>query len=238
VSVAAHLGIRIDEYDARIRTFIPWYDEMLGAAAEAMAVHVHVRAPVLVDLGIGSGALSARCAASSRRIRIVGIDADEAMLAFARKRLGRRLAAVASDFERVAVPRCDAIVASLALHHVRTPKAKAALYRRCFGALARHGAIVIADCCLASSPAQQQRDRGVWREHLERSYTAREASSYLRAWAREDVYLPLADEIDLLRRAGFIVDVPWRRGCFAVIAGTKSAVAGIEKQVRQGRQVR
>ena len=210
--------------DERIRTFIPWYEEILDAAAETVAVHLHRRSPIVVDLGIGSGALSSRCVAcvaSTRGVRVVGIDADEGMLQFARARLGRRLTTATGDFEKVVFPRCDAIVASFALHHVRTPKAKAALYRRCFDALAAQGVIVIADCSLASSRVQQQHDRAVWREHLERTYSAREAAGYLRAWGREDVYLELADEIDLIRRAGFTVDVPWRRACFAVVAATK-----------------
>jgi hypothetical protein len=35
--------------------------------------------------------------------------------------------------------------------------------------------------------------------------------------------MPLADEIHLLERAGFAVDVPWRRFPFAVIAGARQA---------------
>jgi hypothetical protein len=35
------------------------------------------------------------------------------------------------------------------------------------------------------------------------------------------VYVPLADEIRLLERAGFAVDVPWRRSPFAVIVGCR-----------------
>jgi len=31
------------------------------------------------------------------------------------------------------------------------------------------------------------------------------------SWADEDVYVPLAEEIRLLKRAGFDVDIPWRR---------------------------
>jgi hypothetical protein len=38
----------------------------------------------------------------------------------------------------------------------------------------------------------------------------------------EDVYVPLADEIDLLERAGFGVDVPWRSP-FAVIVASRQA---------------
>jgi hypothetical protein len=36
------------------------------------------------------------------------------------------------------------------------------------------------------------------------------------------VYVPLAEEISLLRRAGFDVDIPWRRSPFAVIVGFRA----------------
>jgi hypothetical protein len=35
--------------------------------------------------------------------------------------------------------------------------------------------------------------------------------------------VPLADEIRLLQRAGFDVDIPWRRSPFAVIVGLRRA---------------
>lgn len=41
------------------------------------------------------------------------------------------------------------------------------------------------------------------------------------SWADEDVYVPLAEEIRLLKRAGFDVDIPWRRSPFAVIVGVR-----------------
>ena len=51
------------------------------------------------------------------------------------------------------------------------------------------------------------------------SYAPAEARALLRAWAREDVYVPLEAELTLLRGAGFRVEVVWRRDAFAVIAG-------------------
>ena len=41
------------------------------------------------------------------------------------------------------------------------------------------------------------------------------------SWADEDVYVPLAEEIRLLKRAGFDVDIHWRR--VAVIVGVRRA---------------
>ena len=220
MGTAAHLGIRLRDYDARIRTFIPHYEEMLDAAAAAVKA-VDRRAPLVVDLGIGSGELAARCVGVLSRARLIGVDNDEGMLALARKRLGPRLETLRGNFLSTPLPRCDVVVASLALHHVPTRRRKAALYARCFAALRPGGLLVNADCCTASEPRLQALDIATWTAHLQHSYSRVRAGRFLRAWKREDVYFRLEDEIDLLKRAGFAVDVPWRRGTFAVIVGAK-----------------
>lgn len=218
---AEHLGIRLREYDARIPTLIPRYDEMLDAAAAVLEA-LDRRSPLIVDLGIGSGALAARCSSIVPGARFVGIDTDVGMLALARKRLGDKLTVSTGDFTRARLPRCDVMTASFALHHIPTRRRKAAIYRRCFAALRKGGLLVNADCCLASSAALQARDREVWLAHLRRRYAPSRAKGFLRAWANEDVYFRLDDEIAMMRAAGFIVDVPWRRNSFAVIVGTRS----------------
>jgi tRNA (cmo5U34)-methyltransferase len=220
MSVATHLGIRLRDYDAMIRTFIPNYEEMLDEAASALHL-MRRRSPVIVELGIGSGALAERCVAVSPRARVIGLDVDADILALARRRLGPRLTTHSGDFLAAQLPACDVFVSSFALHHVRTRARKAGIYRRCFRALRPGGLFVIADCCLATDRRQRGRDREAWRAHLERTYRPARAEGFLRAWANEDVYFPLADEIDLLERAGFSVDVRWRHRAFAVLVGAK-----------------
>jgi tRNA (cmo5U34)-methyltransferase len=220
MGVAAHLGIGLSEYDRRIRTFIPWYDEMLDTAAGVLAT-VDPRARLVVDLGVGSGLLASRVLEAARSARIVGIDVDAGMLDLARRRLGDRLEAVSGDFQTARLPRCDAVTASFALHHVRTRRRKALLYSRCFKALRPGGHLVSADCCLASNARLQARDRQAWHAHLARRYGRAAATKFLATWAKEDAYFRLADEITLMKVAGFAVDVPWRRQSFAVVVGTK-----------------
>jgi tRNA (cmo5U34)-methyltransferase len=234
--VASHLGIRLREYDARIRTFVPAYEEMLEAAAGAVA-DTAVRRPRVLDLGTGTGALASRVLRAVPDAYIVGIDSDPGMLAVAARRLGARLTPVAGNFERpgragvwpapaaglARVGPFDAITASLALHHVRTRRRKAALYRRCFAALRPGGVLVNADNALSASPGLRRQDRAWWRGHLQRTYGRARAERFLRAWAHEDVYFALDEEIAMLRGAGFAVDVPWRRRSFAVVVGIKKA---------------
>ena len=111
MSVASHLGIKISEYDARIRTFIPDYEEMLRVAAAA----VPRAARTILDLGIGTGALSAACLTVARRAQAFGIDADPEILRVAARRLGRRATLRAGSFTTTPLPASDVTVASFAV---------------------------------------------------------------------------------------------------------------------------
>src|SRR5437773_12517293 len=115
MSVASHLGIRLDEYDKRIRTFIPDYEAMLDVAASL----VPRRARTIVDLGIRTGALSARCVRAAPGARIVGIDVYAEIARLPGPRLPRRLTILIGSFLRTALPGCHDRLATVALHAVR-----------------------------------------------------------------------------------------------------------------------
>lgn len=220
MSVASHLGIETAEYDQQILTFIPHYDEILDLAAGALdAAERPVR--TLLDLGTGSGALAARCLKRLGTARVVGIDSDPAMLAMAERRLGPRLTAVVGSFESTPFPPCDVVTAAFALHHIKTPAAKARVFRRVFAALRSGGLLIDADCHMPSAPRLLTRADDAWRAHLAATHGQSGARRFMRAWAGEDTYFTLELETRLLRRAGFTVDVVWRKDAFSVIAATK-----------------
>ncbi len=220
MGAATHLGIKPGEYDKMIATLIPHYLELIDAAAQAVDV-VARNTPAVVDLGTGSGALAQRIRKVRPKARLIGIDEDASMLQAAVKRLRGNIQTVEENFERIHIPRCDVVSASFALHHVPTGRRKAALYKRCFASLRPGGMIVSADCFLASSAIVQRRDRNAWLDHLKKNYSPKKAEGFLRTWAKEDVYFTLDREIELLRDAGFSVEVMWRRNSFAVVMGLK-----------------
>jgi trans-aconitate methyltransferase len=213
MSVASHLGIELAQYDRRIRTFIPDYEEMLNVAAESLPD----RTKFIVDLGIGTGALSMRCLSRLPAATVLGIDLDPEILRMAQDRLGGRARTMQSSFLRAGIPPCDAVVNSFALHHIRTRAAKASFYKRLRKALRRGGVLVCVDCNPASERDVAQRQFAAWKDHLMRSYSEKEAAGYLEAWSHEDVYVPLAAEVDLQKNAGFRPEVVWRKGAFAVL---------------------
>ena len=224
MSVATHLAISPTKYDARIRGLIPLYDELIAEVARALG---HAARPVrtIVDLGIGTGALARACLERAPGARVWGIDADVSMMAIARTRLGRlsgRVTMTTGSFLDEALPVCDAIVASYSLHHIRTSRQKRAFYKRCYAALRPGGVLINGDCAPASTTRGFARDLDVWFAHLGKTFGSRARGRRVyESWADEDTYVPLAEELNLLERAGFAVDVPWRRSPFAVIVGCR-----------------
>lgn len=217
MGVASHLGIRLSQYDGRIRAFIPQYEEMLETAAGA----VPRRARGIVDLGTGTGALAARCLRQAPQARLLGIDADTEILEMAKRRLGERAQLLCCNFSDMPLPACDAVVASLALHHIPTRNAKSKLYERIFSALRRGGIFISADCYPAANPRLAREQREAWKSHLLNSYTRKQAAALFAAWAREDTYMPLETETALLRASGLAPEVLWRKGSFAVLLGLR-----------------
>ena len=217
MGVATHLGIKLTEYDSRIRTFIPHYEEMLDVAAAA----IPPRARTIVDLGIGTGALSARCLLTATRAQIVGIDVDPEILTLARRRLGDHASLVAGTFLRASLPACDAVVASYALHHVRTRPVKKALYRRIHAALRPGGLFVSVDCYPALDRTVRRAQFDAWLAHLRHRYSPAHSKTLLEAWSHEDVYVPLEADTALMHDSGFRVELLWRRGAFAVVRAAR-----------------
>jgi len=217
MSFAAHIGIDLTRYDHLIRTFIPFYEEMLDSAAALLSP----RAASILDLGTGTGALARRCLRVAPRARVTGIDGDATMLQMARRRLGPRARLIHSRFEAAAFPRADAVVSSLALHHIPTQPQKVAVFRRIFRALRPGGMLIDADCCPSADPSLRKLQRQGWWNHLHRTHTPAQSSAYLRAWKHEDFYMSLEDELRMLRSCGFRAEVAWRRDMFTVIAARK-----------------
>lgn len=224
MGVADHLRIELDEYDQKIRTFVPHYETLLDVIARSLAL-LQAASPKVIDLGIGTGALAEACLGVSRRAKLLGVDADPDILDAARYRLRdhENIEFLHDTFLNVTLPPADAVVACIALHHIAEPEDKQALYRRIFDALRPGGVFVSGDSFPSSEPRLATQHRNAWLRHLERTYSSVEAEGYLQAWSDEDTYHPLASELDWLRGAGFRAEVLWRADGFAVVAGLRES---------------
>ncbi|MCY4012554.1 MAG: class I SAM-dependent methyltransferase [Gammaproteobacteria bacterium] len=152
------------------------------------------------------------------------------MLAQARERLrrfGSRVRFTRRRFQGV-LPRCDAAVASLALHHVPTLTEKRTVYRAIHAALDPRGIFVNADANMPTDAAQQQAAYAEWAAHMvARGIPQPRAWQHFRDWADEDTYLPLDDELAALTAVGFSPARVWQSVPINVVRSTKTPTQGL-----------
>ena len=209
-SVRRHLRLEIDTYDQTIRRFIPGYETALKRAAGEVAA---VNPRTVLDLGAGTGALSEAILMRSDATVVELLDVDSEMLAVARarlKRFGSRARFRQQSFLDP-LPSCEAVAASLALHHVPLMADKARLFTRIREALAPGGVLVNADVTMPAGGPQRKADYAIWAAHLVACGIG-EARAYehFDEWAGEDTYFPLEDELHAMESAGFEARCVWR----------------------------
>ncbi|MDE2774032.1 MAG: methyltransferase domain-containing protein [Gemmatimonadota bacterium] len=220
-SVRSHLRVEIGAYDETIRRFIPGYEEGLRRAAGEIA---RARPGLVLDLGAGTGALSEAILKHEDVGVLEAIDVDREMLDRARVRL-RRFGARARfrqhSFEDP-LPECDAVAASLALHHVPTMERKCRLYERICQALRPGGIFVTVDVTMSADPAVRERCYRIWAAHLVScGIEERRAYEHFDEWSGEDTYFPFEDELAALGEAGFRAECSWQEVPNTLLVGRK-----------------
>lgn len=220
-SVRRHLRVDVEAYDASIRRFIPGYEAMIATAAEAA---LSGRPARVLDVGAGTGALSAAVLERSPDVTVELLDVDEEMLGRARARLGphgpRAVFTIGSFHDPL--PRAGAIMASLSLHHVPTLEAKGALFRLIRDALEPGGVLVNADVTLPAADPERAAAWRAWADHLVSCGIAEEdAWRHFEEWSGEDTYFPLEDELRAMQEAGLAAECVWRQGVSTVVVGRR-----------------
>lgn len=224
--VAGHLGVEPAEYDRTIRTFIPQYDRMLATIVHWLVANVPADAYV-VELGAGTGALSAAILDALPEVRVQLVDVDPSMLEAG----AARCAAYEGRFDlrrgrfQDELPPCDAVVATLSLHHVEDSGEKRDMYRAIHTALEPGGLVVVGDLLVYPDGPERRQMLRDWYAHMaEHGITEREADEHFAQWAEEDWYVSLVDELQLIGAGGFTrPDCFWRDGGLAVYGAFKDA---------------
>ena len=184
-SVKRHLDVDAEAYDVQIRRFIPSYDDMLATAVELLASLTGPTVRVL-DLGGGTGALSSAILDGLPQARVTVLDIDAEMLAEARRRLARfgdRVGFREASFLDP-LPTVDAVVASLALHHVHDLDQKTEMYRAICAALTPGGAFLNLDAAVSEDPRVNALVFDRLASHLgEHGIADADARAHFAAWA-------------------------------------------------------
>jgi tRNA (cmo5U34)-methyltransferase len=180
----------------------------------------------VLDLGAGTGLLSALLHEHFPKARLTLVDISDEMLARARDRFAgeKDVRIIISDYSVEPLPgRFDAIVSALSIHHLDDP-GKAALFRRVFEALTPGGQFVNAEEVLAPTQALDQLYWDEWERLARAAGAPEEEFAGVEERAKYDKPAKLDDQLKWLSEAGFSdVDCYYKYLMFAVYGGRRAS---------------
>lgn len=223
--IKQHFEEEAREFDGIIVSLIPEYAQMVEALVSALPFDP--ASPIRVmDLGCGTGTVAQSVLEAFPNAQVACLDLAENMIAMARAKLAGRAQVryVVGDFNSTDLGGpYDAVVSSLALHHLATDGHKKSFYRRVYLALASGGAFYNADVVLGASDFLQRVYMQKWRDFMRRSVSNEDVEErWIPKYEAEDRPAKLVDQMAWLNEIGFArVDVLWKHYNFAVYGGVK-----------------
>ncbi|XTZ15250.1 class I SAM-dependent methyltransferase [Micromonospora echinospora] len=210
-----------ESYDGLRRQLIPSFDLLYSSAAFAVTANVPPDGRIL-DLGAGTGLLSATLRGSLPHARLTLVDRSELMLTKARQRFADDASIdirIADLTQPLPDEPFDAVVSGLAIHHLPHPD-KQDLFKRILGALRPGGVFVNVDQILAPFPALDAVYDERHERHVIDSDTPPDEWAAGRERMKHDICADLDSQLRWLREAGFAhVDCLVKDWRFATYAG-------------------
>jgi tRNA (cmo5U34)-methyltransferase len=217
------------EYDSQRRWIIPGFRDFYHAALSA--ADWPGTEPVILDIGAGTGLLSALLLEKYPQATLTLLDISEKMLDVARERFAGR--------ERIVFRVCDysreefggpydLVCSALSIHHLGNPD-KQDLYGRIFSVLNTGGVFVNAEQVEGETPDQHQRFLAYWDDFVRSGPLPEEVGKA--AMQRRDTLdktEKLSVQLAWLRESGFSpVDVVYKNRMLAVMRGRKGGAGTV-----------
>ncbi len=215
------------DYDKARRMLVPGFDGFYGAAVESIPFDRDEPLRVL-DLGAGTGALSAMVAGRFPGSRVTLVDISVGMLRVARRRFAGepgRFEFRVMDHARKPLPgrprAYDLVVSALSIHHL-THGDKRELFEKVYGALADGGWFVNADQVQGPTPEAEKEYGEDWLRRVRLAGASDGELTAALARMKADKNATLEAQLAWLREAGFgSVESLYEDGRFAVYGGLK-----------------
>lgn len=211
-----------EKYDKQRRKFIPCFDDFYGVTVSVASVNVEN--PDILDIGAGTGLLSAFLMEKYPQASFTLIDISEKMLDVAKERFrnNSNVKYIVADYSKYPfTEKYDIVMSALSIHHLED-KEKKEIYRKSYSLLKQNGIFINADQVYGETPFIETLNKETWRQYIEESGLPEEEvlAGYERI--RLDKEAKLDQQLDWLNEAGFFdVSCIYKFYHFAVIFGRK-----------------
>lgn len=212
-----------EEYDRQRRSFIPHYDDFYSTGI--FMVELETDQPEVLDIGAGTGAMSAYFLQRFPNAKITLLDISDKMLEVAKRRFegNPNISYRISDYAAEPIEGSyDAAISALSVHHLED-RDKAHLYQEVHRILKHGGCFVNAEQTLAETEHLRELYMAKWREFIETSGLHKDEIDAGFERRKLDKVALLEEQLIWLREAGFTdVTVPYRYLHFAVMFARKT----------------
>jgi len=219
------------EYDRSRRRLVPGFEDLYDAAVEAIPYGSEEEIRVL-DLGAGTGLLSAMIARKFPRSQITLVDISIEMLRVARRRFADspgRFEHRVMDYARTPLPSAvpgakigyDLVVSALSIHHL-TDGDKEELFGRIHRSLPFGGVFINADQRLGDTPDEEAAYQSWWLGRVHEVGVGESEFAAALQRIRADKNATLEAQLGWMEEAGFEnVACKYENERFVVYAGRK-----------------
>jgi tRNA (cmo5U34)-methyltransferase len=223
--VKKHFEEEAEQYDGIIKNLIPYYYQMVEALVNTLPF-CHSESIEIIDLGCGTGTISRAIKDVYPNAKITCLDISGNMLQIAAVKLSdvQNATYINSNFYDFNFDKeYDAVVSSLALHHLVTKEDKLDFYKKIYSCLNTGGVFINADVVLASTDILQERYMEQWKKFMSMNVLKDEIESkWIPKYYEEDRPVQMMEHFEMLKDAGFqVVDVVWKYYNYAVYMAEK-----------------
>jgi tRNA (cmo5U34)-methyltransferase len=210
------------KYDEQRKKFIPCFDDFYRVAVSVASASMEN--PDILDIGAGTGLLSAFLMERYPKASFTLIDISEKMLEIAKDRFrgNSNVKYIVADYSKYHfVEKYDMVVSALSIHHLEDEEKKE-IYKKSYSLLKQNGILINADQVYGETLFIENLNKKIWRQYIEDSGLPEEEilAGYERI--KLDKESTLDQQMNWLKEAGFCdISCIYKFYHFAVMFGRK-----------------